>query len=117
MEQYSRRENLIISGIPDSVPQKDLEHKVLQVLNTIGCDISKFEIVAAHRIGRGSTKYPAQTIVRFTNRKIVSFCMTNRDRLKECRSILKWNLRFYENLCEDNEHVRKMCQKLKTADY
>ena len=27
VEQYSRRENLIISGIPDSVPQRDLEKK------------------------------------------------------------------------------------------
>ena len=36
-EQYSRRENLIISGIPESIKQERLELKVLEILETIDC--------------------------------------------------------------------------------
>ena len=86
---------------------------MLQILDTIGITISSYEIVAVHRIGKSNSRYPTQTIVRFTNRKVISFCMEHRGRLKECRSTLQMNLRFYENLCEQNEIVRKYCYKLK----
>ena len=47
-EQYSRRENLIISGIPENVTEDALELKVLQILETIGLSITSYEIAACH---------------------------------------------------------------------
>ena len=94
-EQYSRRENIVISGIPNSIPQNQLENKVLDILNTIDCKVTSYDIAAVHRIGgKKSSKYPTNTIVRFVNRRAAIFCIENRDRLLECRKVLKMNLRF-----------------------
>ena len=35
MEQYSRHESLVISGIPDNVPQSELEPTLIKYLNII----------------------------------------------------------------------------------
>ena len=55
--------------------------------------------------------FPTKTIVRFTNRKVVEFCL--RDRLYDKKGELKMNLRFCENLCQANEEIVRECYKLK----
>ena len=46
-EQYSRRESLVISGIPENVSQKELEPTVLNILHSIGAyEISSYDITA-----------------------------------------------------------------------
>ena len=48
-EQYSRRESIVVSGIPDNIPQSELEITVLEILKRIGLDrMSSFEISACH---------------------------------------------------------------------
>ena len=113
--QYARRESLVISGIPDNVTQNDLEERVLFILRSIGLtSITSYNISACHRLmKKNNDKYPAQTIVRFTNRKVVHFCLNNRDRLVECKNYLKMNLRFYESLCESNKKIYNKCFDLK----
>ena len=70
--QYSRRENLIISGIPNLINHQDLEYTVLNVLRVFGLKkISAYDIVACHRLKVKNDNYPARTIVRFVNRKLV----------------------------------------------
>ena len=73
--QYVRRESLIISGIPDKIDQRHLEETVIRILRSIGVQtISSYEISACHRLHKkGNNRYPAQTIVRFTNRKRVNY--------------------------------------------
>ena len=82
-EQYSRRESIVISGIPENVTQKDLEPIVLNIFHAIGLNnVSSYEITACHRLNkRKSDKYPARTIVRFTNRKAVDYCLNNKKML------------------------------------
>ena len=110
-EQYSQRENIIISGIPDNISQKHLEGKVLEILRTIGLNtITSYDISACHRLRKKSKKYPAHTIVRFTN---ADFCLCYRDRLRECKNVLKMNLCIYDNPCESNEQVIRYCHALK----
>ena len=58
-------------------------------------------------------KFPAKTIVRFTNRKAVEFCLKNRDRLLEIKNEIKMNLRFLESLCSANEDIVSECYKLR----
>ena len=113
--QYARRESLVISGIPDNVTQKELEEKVLFILRSIGLTwISSYNISACHRLfKKKNDTFPAKTIVRFTNRKMVHFCLSNRDRLDECKSYLKMNLRFYESLCDSNKKNYDKCFDLK----
>ena len=82
-EQYSRRENLIISGIAESIKQERLELKVLEILETIGLSITSYEIAACHRLKKSNkSSFPSQTIIRFTNRKAADFFLANRERLR-----------------------------------
>ena len=48
--QYSRRECLEVVGIPREVEQKDLESKVLSVLEKVGCKINPDNIEDCHRL-------------------------------------------------------------------
>ena len=85
---------------------------MLNILKTIGVTISSYEITACHRLYNKSDKYPPRTIIRFTNRKVVEFCLRNRDRLKYHKKELKMNLRFFEHLTDSNETVLKECINL-----
>ena len=98
--QYARRESVIISGIPESIDQNHLEGEVLHILRSIGLtSLSSYHISACHRLfKKKNDRFPAQTIIRFTNRKIVNFCLENRNRLLELKDYLKMNLRIYESL-------------------
>ena len=114
--QYSRRENLIISGIPNYICQQDLENTVINLLRVFGIKkISSYDIVACHRLKSKNEKYLARTIVRFVNRKLVDYCLSNRDYIVECKQNLKMNLRLYEDLSAINEHMLKECIKLKNT--
>ena len=113
--QYTRRESVIISGIPDNITQDNLEVTVINVLRSIGLNtLSSYNISACHRLWKSNKdRYPARTIVRFTNRKLVAFCLKNRNRLLEIRNKIKMNLRIFESLCDSNEKVYKDCFDLK----
>ena len=52
LEQYERKNNLEITGIPDSVPQRDLENKVVDILNATGVNVSNDDFEDCHRIGK-----------------------------------------------------------------
>ena len=55
----------------------------------------------------------ARTIVRFTNRKLVIYCLNNRDYIIECSQHLQMNLRLYDDLTAANKYIMKECIKLK----
>ena len=69
--------------------------------------------MACHRLQSRNDKYPACTIIMFINRKLVDYCLHNRDYIIECKNHLKMNLRFYEDLTAANEYILKECIKLK----
>ena len=49
--QYNRRENLIIDGIPADIPQDQLEEVCLQIVHGIGFyQVGSYEVVACHRL-------------------------------------------------------------------
>ena len=113
LDQYTRRESIVISGIDKNISQNNLEFTVLKILRTIGLfSVSSYEITACHRLYNKNNKYPPRTIVRFTNRKIVNFCLLNRDKLIELKQVLNMNLRFYDHLTDNNESVLKECIQL-----
>ena len=65
LQQYGRRNNIEVSGIPDSVGDNDLEEKVISVFANVGIDVKSNDIEACHRIGK-SRNSSKKTIVRFT---------------------------------------------------
>ena len=75
--QYSRRECLEISGIPNSIKQDDLESKVCEILSTIDVTVTPSEIEACHRL-----KNNDRTIVKFCRRKGCNMVLKNKNKLK-----------------------------------
>ena len=111
-QQYSRRENIEILGIPNTVGDDELEGKVISILNSIGCNISSYEIVACHRLRKTNANQSFNTIVRFTNRKIAYYALQNRKTLKWQYPSLP-NLFIVENLCPRYKSIFDKCLELK----
>ena len=110
--QYNRRQNLIIDGIPDHIQQDALEGVCMDIIQNVGFALSsKFEIVGCHRLLKREGDVTAPTIIRFVNRKVVEFSMKNRWRLKHLRSA--WSLSFREDLCDDHLPILRKCEELK----
>ena len=67
LEQYGRRNNIEVSGIPDPVEDNCLEEKAISMFTRTGIDVKSNDIEGCHRTvkSRNSSK---KTIVRF-NRK------------------------------------------------
>ena len=70
-EQYSRRKNVEISGIPNSIPDKDLENTVTSVCKDSGVEIDPKHIEGRQRLtpSRNSRGKDKRVIVKFVNRK------------------------------------------------
>ena len=112
-DQYSRRNNLIISGIPERITQNKLENSVVNLLREINCHVTPGEIEGVHRLLKDkSSRYPAKVIVRFTNRRAVEYCLKNNKLLRESKVAEFRNIRFFQNLCPKNEAVVKKCTYL-----
>ena len=77
LEQYTRRECLDFSGIPNSVAPKDLENFILPLLQEIGINLDKSRIIACHRLENTDA-----TIVKFLNRKDAENVYSNKKKLK-----------------------------------
>ena len=111
--QYNRRQNLIIDGIPDDVPQKHLENVCVDIIRNLGFvgRLGSYEIIGCHRLKKKEGDVTTPVIIRFFNRKITEFCMKNRRKLRNARST--WNLSFREDLCEANLVILERWEKLK----
>ena len=89
LKQYGRRNNIIISGIPDSVDNNQLEDSVTEILTNINVNVKSNDVEACHRIGKkdsriGSTK----TIIRFVNRKHTKQALYNKKKLSQVKKIM-----------------------------
>ena len=52
LDQYGRRNNIKITGIPDSVPDQNLEEKVVDILNEISVNVAPKDIEACHHVAK-----------------------------------------------------------------
>ena len=78
LEQYTRRECLDFSGIPNTVAPKDLENVILHLLQEIGINLDKSRIVACHKLGKTD-----RTTVKFLNRKDAENLHSNKKKLED----------------------------------
>ena len=76
-QQYTRRECIEIVNIPESVPQNELESKVIDVFAIAGMKVYPRDFHAVHRI-RGKT-----VIAKLVNRKDASFILRNKKKLRD----------------------------------
>ena len=85
LAQYGRRQNLQISGIKKNIGSRkieDLEFYVVNLLNLIGVHVTKEDIIGCHRLYQKDPSKPADTIVRFVNRKNVVKARKNAFKMK-----------------------------------
>ena len=113
LDQYSRRNNIEISGIPQSVSDIQLEEKVIDILKVIDVNITMNEIEACHRLG----KKMKNVIVQVINRKHCLKALRNKRKLKSIDKnaigIPNANLFISENLTPANSKLEFNCGKLK----
>ena len=112
LNQYNRRENIEISGIPDSFDH-ELEKTVISILRRIGVEnLEYFEIAACHRLKKRKEEKYASVIVRFINRKRAIQCFKNRKYIKETITEFP-GLYIFENLCPRYRSIFEACTDLK----
>ena len=91
LEQYTHRNNLEISGIPNKISEEALETKCIEILEAVDISVDNSEIESCHRLStnRRNKSKPKTVIVKFTNRKFVEAVCSknNREKLKSCNKI------------------------------
>lgn len=80
-EQYSRRNSLRISGIPET-ENEDTDQAVLRVAETIGVNIPPSEIDRSHRLGKPGNRQTRDILVKFTSYRARERLMKSRRNLK-----------------------------------
>ena len=116
LDQYNRRNNLEIQGIPSTADDEVLENKVIQIFECLNIPLAKSDIEDCHRLGKSN---PKNTIVRFVNRKSSYAALSKK---LDLRLIDKVNLGFpeatlffNENLTPHNPKLAWKCRELKRA--
>ena len=82
-EQYSRRECIEISGIPQSIEQIDLERTVLNVFDKIDAPVDPQNIEACHRLKSDDNGRSNKVIVKFSKGKDMARLVNKKKSLKD----------------------------------
>ena len=82
-EQYSRRNNVELSGIPNSICDEDLENTVINICKESGIDVNARDIEGCHRLplSRNSRGHDKRVIVKFVNRKYAEAMLKDKKRI------------------------------------
>ena len=117
VEQYTRRENFEISGIPTNLPHNELKAKVINITNSIlerpDNPITSKDIHACHRLKTEDGK--ASVIVRMVNREDTVSILKSKKKLPDKSIDLGFQDKLYinENLCNSVKDIYKEARKLK----
>ena len=112
-EQYSRREYLEISGVPESVTDIDLERKVLNLLEKFDVEVHPDHIAACH--WTKSNAGPKKVIIKLSQRKDADKIRRAKKKLKglDLSSIRISSAVFInDSLCQYYKSLWKKCKKL-----
>ena len=118
LDQYIRRENITLSGIPEELTDDKLEEKVVEVLAAIDVKVNDKDIVACHRLAKTkkerNKKEPSKVIVRFTNRKNAISSLKNKKRLRDnTNPAIPKNVYINDQLCPAYQRIFDECLKYK----
>ena len=114
LNQYNRRENIEIAGIPNNIQNYHLEEFVINTLRDIGVNgLSSYEIVACHRLkSKTNSNKPANVIVRFVNRKRAYETLDKFTEMKKRYPNFYKKLYIFENLCPTARKIFNTTRKL-----
>ena len=91
LDQYNRKNNIKIQGIPSSVSDENLEKKAMDIFKCLNIIIQSNDIEGYHRIGKAS---PQNTIIRFINGK---FCFDALEKKANLKNVNNQHLGFETN--------------------
>ena len=111
--QYSRRSNIEINGIPENIRQQELETHIIKVLLAMGIKVVLYDIVAVHRLGKVFNAKPRNVIVRFVNRKYAELAIKSSFKLSNVQNKLYSKYYIVENLCPAMRRIFNRLYKLK----
>ena len=129
LEQYSRKDNLIVSGLDirplsyaraassdedrggEEAPEHEMlstEDKVVHFLESRDIDINRDNVSSCHLLGgRGNKNHPPRIILRFSNRK------EKASLLKQGRKLQNTNVYLNDDLTHKNAQIAKHARKLR----
>ena len=116
-QQYNRRNNIEINGIPDSITNESLENKVIEALAIIDVKVTESDIEACHRLP--SKTSPRPTIIKFVNRKNCEKILRNKKKLatRDTKALgFTSKLYIQENMCPYYKYLAWKCRRLKEAN-
>ena len=113
LEQYTRRNNIEIQGIPPQIPDEKLEEKVIEVFGAMNIAITKNHVEDCHRLSKSSKS----TIVRFVNRKHCNAILSKKfetSKIDKSKLGFESNVKLYvsEILTPYNQHLAWKCREL-----
>ena len=77
--QYQKRSNMEIAGIPNNVKDDNLEDKVIKIFEKMDVHVSKDNVEACHRLPARDGKNK-KVIIRFDSRKFASQVLRNKNK-------------------------------------
>ena len=113
--QYERQDNIEFSGIPDSIPDDNLEDVAIQLMKKMDINVETRDIVDCHRLPKRKS-----VILRFVNRKNALKALSNGKKLKNnVGDILPGNPAVFvnRNLIPEYLSLRWKAKQLKQANY
>ena len=120
VEQYGRRNNIVISGIPHDVADDHLEDAVTSIMEDVDVIVQNGDTEACHRIKKSDQKSSSKkTIVRFINHKYCKKALVNRKNLININRKMKYNFSrnnkifINKHLTHANEPIAFCGRKLK----
>ena len=120
LDQYGTRNNLVLSCIPDTVEDKDLESTVSSILSNTDVTVKPHDVEACHRICVSGKNKSKETNIRLVNRIYTKKALINRKKLDsihnaKCDLDGRTKIFINENLSPANESIACNCRKLKPA--
>ena len=114
-EQYSRRDYLDISGIPESIEDDDLEDCVLKIFNECDTPVDPTNIEACYRLK--SKVRPKKVIIKLYKRKDVFSILQRKKKLKSVDitkvGLPQGSLVFInQSLCSYYKYLWSLCKRL-----
>ena len=121
LNQYTRRSNIEVSGIPNEIKDEVLEETVIKLLKSINVNCQPSDIEACHRLPTKRPDKPKNTIIRFLNQKNAENCLVSRKQLKSVDlSVIDGSFRgqkifINDNLCPYYRGIYGKCRALCNA--
>ena len=120
LDQYARRNNLVLPDIPGTVENKHLESTVSSILSDTDVTIGPHDVEAYCRTGLSGKNKSKKTIIRLVICRYAKKALINRTKLDSIENA-KYNLDgrtkifVNENLSFANESLAYNCRKLRWA--